>query len=186
MKEQRILHASAFPGITLESITERDLEPLRLWKNRHRPRFFFQGEISSAAQAQWFAAYQDRPEDWMFMIRSKGAGIACLGYRLQEDAIDIYNFLRDEAQDWRSRVPLQGFQLLFSYLLSRHTLPIRGRALQSNAPILRWIGKIGFRITGEGVDAGIPFYYTEFSPGRFPIVDVTEVRTAAAHLERAS
>lgn len=167
MKPALILSSTAAPGISLESIRPEHLELLRLWKNNHSHRFFHQEKITAAQQHQWFDAYATRPLDWIFLIHDAGTQhpAGCLGYRVLDAEIDIYNVLRAEDVPSRSRAHSHALNILTNHIAATHQLPIRARVLADN-PAARWARLHGFQPIGRGHEAGLEYHFLEQDPLR--------------------
>ena len=144
MNSQIWLSSAEIPEIELYSIGAADLENLRNWKNEHRESFFFKGLISPEDQRRWFAAYCERLDDYMFVIRFKGTPIGCIGFRLLDKRLDIYNVILGVAevgsQGWMRHV----LRLTCTYALSRYPGVSLGlKALRAN-PAVDWYKRNGF------------------------------------------
>lgn len=167
MKPHIVLRASTLPGIELVSVTEADLETLRRLKNSHRQRFFHQDEITPQAQMVWYEGYLQRPNDWMFILREGGSGRGCVGYRLLDDELDIYNIIRDEQGGPGSNCFTQGLNLLCAYLHGGWDLPVSGRVLVDN-PVVQWACSRGFSPTGVHEHAGLRYVHLVHLPAAGP------------------
>src|SRR5262245_46854284 len=97
MNESFTLSSDSVPGVALRTIEGRDIESLRLWKNANRASFFFQETIEPEAQRRWFAAYLERPRDFMFAIGTGASDIGCMGFRVLASGSDVYNVIRGGA-----------------------------------------------------------------------------------------
>jgi hypothetical protein len=182
MKPKLFLRSPSFPHLELESIDEGHLEHLRRLKNAHRYRFFHQDEISPEQQLRWYAAYRTRPDDWMFIIHHNGSEKGCIGYRIIDGSIDLYNFMKGQSGDVRPPFTHHAFDLLCSFAGGSTGLPIRGRVLDGN-PFLQWIQKHGFVIISRGIEAGLPYTLVEQDPRlrASHLVTVESVAMAASH-----
>ena len=165
MKSRFKLSAPDVPGVELETIDRRHLDLLRTLKNAHRRRFFFQDEISEAAQQQWYDGYCERPDDWMLIVRGRQIDTGCIGYRLRDDAFDLYNVLRDERGPTHVRTMSAGLDILCSYLSAVSTAPIRGRVLADN-PVVRWSKGRGFAAVATGTQDHLSYVVLEFDRRR--------------------
>ena len=174
MKPALVLSSTAAPGITLESISAEHLELLRLWKNNHSHRFFYQEQITPAQQRQWFDGYSSRPGDWIFLIHDANINLAvgCLGYRVLDKEIDIYNVLRAEDVPSRSSAHSHALNILTNHIAATYQLPIRARVLADN-PAARWARLHGFQPIGRGHEAGLEFHFLEQDPLRRAAYPVT-------------
>ena len=177
MKPTLVLRSSALPEIELETIGPQHLEFLRRLKNAHRQRFFHRDEISPAQQQQWYEGYLQRDHDWMFVMRRAGVERACMGYRIVDGEIDIYNIIREDSGDGRTFGFSQGFELLCAYLDARFDLPISGRVLADN-PVVHWARRRGFVPTETGERAGLGYVYLVRKPAlrkRHPVSVETRI-----------
>lgn len=168
MKPRIVITSPDLPAIALETVDASHLESLRRWKNAFRHRFFFQEEISPERQLAWYRGYLARPDDWLFVIRENGEIVGCIGYRLADGAIDIYNVLRDPDLGRHSKAHVPAVDLLCNYMARTHGVPIRGEVLADN-PINTWGIARGFRKIGESVKHGLAYNIIEQDPaGRIP------------------
>jgi hypothetical protein len=165
MKPKLFVRSPSLPGLELESIDERHLEVLRQAKNANANRFFHQEEISPEGQLHWYRAYCLRPLDWIFVVRHLGADVACIGYRMEEAGVDIYNLLRFPGAGGDPYAVARALDLLCTYVASITSLPIRGRVLASN-PALGWLIKRGFARVGGGERDGLAFQLIELNLSR--------------------
>ena len=69
-----------FPNLKMVSASETDQDSLRRWKNDHRTSFFYQEIIQPEQQLKWFQKYQDRSDDYMFMVEEDGCPIGCMAF----------------------------------------------------------------------------------------------------------
>ena len=163
MKPTLILRSSSLDGFSMESIDSSHLELIRRWRNANRDRFFFQEEITTHGQQEWYAGYLQRPEDWIFVIRENGGFAGCAGYRIMDGAADIHTVLRNEELDRRSSAIAHGIDLLTNYIAERHGVPIRAQVLADN-PAQRWARPRGFVVVGSGVKGGLAYNNLEQVP----------------------
>lgn len=148
MKRKIILVMDNEENIRLRSIEERDIEELRLWKNRNASSFFYQKEISHEEQEIWFYQYLLRPNDYIFMAEIQGDGewykFGCMGYRESGDEIDLYNIIRGNETKMRSSMKT-AMSILLNHLLEVYTKPIKCDVLVDN-PAVKWYNRCGFYI----------------------------------------
>lgn len=76
--------------VILQPLAERDIEPLRLLRNRERKWFIYSEEISRQAQQIWFKRYLQTENDYMFSVNEKNRTNVFIG------AVALYNFSDDE------------------------------------------------------------------------------------------
>lgn len=131
------------PGleVALRTITDCDLENLRLWKNAHRFAFFYQELITPPQQIQWFQGYLERVNDWMFIVQTEGQAIGCMGFRILDQYADIYNVIRAHAHSPGAMG--RALRLLCSFIAADFTRDIRARVLLTN-PARAWYQQNGF------------------------------------------
>ena len=129
--------------ISLRTITEADLEILRQWKNTQRFSFFYQDIITPEQQRRWYQGYLARPDDYMFIVVHAGQAIGCIGYRLLEGAIDIYNVILGDPAAGKRGWMSQALRLMCSYIIAHFTRDIIAQVLTTN-PAIGWYEKNNF------------------------------------------
>src|SRR4051794_21245168 len=148
MNESFLLESPALDGVSLRTIAPSDCEDLRSWKNHHRRYFFFQESISPEKQRQWFAEYQARSDDFMFMVLERGETVGCMGVRLREGQADVYNVILGRPQHRGRGVMAKGLALMCSFARQRVDRTVVARVLKLN-PAMGWYRKRGFAIEAE-------------------------------------
>lgn len=143
------LEAEEFPTMRLRSITDDDVEELRIWKNKNKDSFFYKKEISPCEQSVWFQNYLQRDEDWILVAETMGMNgewkkFGCLGYRVMEEMIDLYNIIRGNQTTQKSSMR-DMMLLLTSFLNYRYSMKIKCDVLVDN-PAVEWYNKCGFFI----------------------------------------
>ncbi len=134
------------PNLILRGATDRDLEQLRQWKNRNKKFFFYQQEITEAQQKEWFAAYLDRPFDFMFITEFECLPFGCMGIRWQEKKWDIYNVIRGLQEYGGLGLMRLALHSMIIFAIKLKIAPITVKVLKQN-PAIRWYLKHGFVIT---------------------------------------
>jgi hypothetical protein len=128
-----------------------DIEYLRELKNSHREYFFHKLEISHQQQFEWFAEYQSRLNDFMFIVSLNNVRLGCMGIRLRDNAWDVYNVIlgdqRYKGAGWMGRA----FQAMLSFSIGIHQAPI-GLSVLKNNPAIWWYEKNGFKVASEFSD----------------------------------
>jgi len=150
MKGTLTVASPAEPRVRLRSAGPDDLEQLRLWKNGAKAGFFFKGDINAAMQKAWFAAYLERPGDFLFIVEHDGRKAGCLGFRLEKDAAEVYNVIAAPGEEGKGTMTA-AMRLLCAHIGEHHTKTIGCLVLKGN-PALAFYERCGFRITGEGTD----------------------------------
>ncbi|MBI4789472.1 MAG: GNAT family N-acetyltransferase [Chloroflexi bacterium] len=144
MKKHLTLLSLEFEDVTLDSITADDLENLRRWKNANRLSFFHQAILSRADQANWFEGYLAREQDWMFVVRTRGQAVGCMGFRMIDSQADVYNVILGNPSMGKRGLMSKAMRLMCSYIAAEHTRDIGAKVLRSNLA-QAWYRKLGFR-----------------------------------------
>jgi hypothetical protein len=126
--------------IELKTIDAADQTQLREWKNANRFAFFYQDLITPEQQAQWFQKYLQRANDYMFIVRRDARAIGCMGFRVIDGAVDIYNVIRGEATTGKRGEMGQAMRLMNSFILANFSAPIIAQVLRNN-PAIEWYAK---------------------------------------------
>ena len=163
MNSRIVVTPPALPGLARESIDANDLEPLRRWKNVNLHRFFHREEITPEGQSERHSSYRMRPDDWMFLIRSRKGVAGRVVCRSVDGAADSYKVLRKPALNRRSTANSLALDLMTNYIEETHQVPIRARVLTDN-PAHRWARARSFRIISQGVNNGLVFNLLEQDP----------------------
>jgi RimJ/RimL family protein N-acetyltransferase len=137
------------PDFGLRTITDADLDNLRVWKNATRLSFFHQQEILPDQQQTWYSGYQQRPHDYMFVVSAAGRSIGCMGIRLCEQEWDVYNVILGEPEFRRRGLMSMAFRRMLQFALAARKLPITLKVLKTN-PAVAWYEKNGFQIVADG------------------------------------
>jgi glucose/arabinose dehydrogenase len=164
MNEPFVIESPAIAEVTLRTAMPSDCEDLRTWKNDHRQYFFFQDVISPEMQQKWFAGYQARPDDFMFMVLDRGQAAGCMGFRLRDGQADVYNVILGDSRHGGRGVMAKGMALMCSFARERLHCPVVARVLKVN-PAMGWYQKRGFAIEGEE-DA---HYFIRLAEGFAPV-----------------
>jgi hypothetical protein len=152
MKAGITLTSAEAPGLVLRSIEAGDQELLRAWKNANRQFFFFQQVIEPEMQRRWFAGYEQRPDDHMFMVMVDGVPAGCMAVRLLEDGtLDVYNVILGDEAFKGSGTMSRALRLMSGFALARYAAPLRLKVLKEN-PAVGWYLRNGFRRIGDGGD----------------------------------
>ena len=141
MDRNFILRSDAV-AVCLRSIAASDCENLRVWKNANRHAFFYQNLISPEEQMTWFRAYRGRPDDHMFVV-TVPPEVGCMGFRLEEGKVDVYNVIRGVSRGGRRGEMRDALHLMCAYALSRYACEIGCKVLADN-PAVAWYEGCGF------------------------------------------
>lgn len=135
-------------GFCLRSIEAADLSNLRIWKNENRKSFFYQEIITPEQQNIWFQNYCKRLHDYIFVIEGNTQGpIGCMGFRLKDDKVDLYNIIRGVKKSGNIFVHNAMYTML-AYIINTYDEPIKCDVLKDN-PAVEWYKKCGFAIWEE-------------------------------------
>jgi ribosomal protein S18 acetylase RimI-like enzyme len=135
-------------GFQLRLARASDIEMLRLWKNQHKRYFFLKHDITPEQQAAWFASYQERPHDHVFMVEEEGAegsvavGVVAARLLPDEGTVDLYNIMRG-ARTQADRTNMGTALLsLCSAIAKAYKESITCKVLADN-PALGWYARLG-------------------------------------------
>jgi len=148
---------SGVPLVTLRPITKNDLEMLRSWKTSHKEYFYHQDHINKEQQQSWFANYESREYDKIFIVVYKNVDIGCMGVRLKDDAWDVYNVILGIPKYGKKGIMSKALGLLVDYSKSIKNLPVVLEVLSDN-PAIVWYQRNGFKIESETEKALIMKY----------------------------
>ena len=142
------------PQVILRNCTIIDLDNLRMWKNRNKKSFFYQGNINSVQQKKWFCEYEERQDDIMFIVEEKildgnSLPIGCMGFRLLDSGnIDLYNIIRGRESTGTASMKDAMCLMLNFILYNFPNCPIKCDVLKDN-PSVSWYHRCGFEIIEE-------------------------------------
>ncbi len=129
--------------ILLEKISKDDIEILRIWKNKNKKYFFYKDNITKEQQEKWFEEYLKRKDDFIFIINVNYVKAGCIGFRLIDKFIDIYNVIMDD--DYKSKGIMSiAFKILYRFIRQRYNNAVTVKVLNNN-PAVKWYREIGFR-----------------------------------------
>jgi len=148
MNKNIIISSDEYPDIVLKMITVEDIEKLRVWKNKNADSFFYKEVISSDEQVNWYNGYLKRNNDFMFSIYYGKANVSCIGFRVIDGLIDIYNVILGEENYASKGIMKCAMIILVNYLILKYDYKITAKVLKSNSAI-NWYKKNGFLIEEE-------------------------------------
>lgn len=135
--------------ISLTTIIDEDLELIRKWKNENRYAFFYDKIISSEEQKEWYKKYFERANDFILVIKLNKIKIGCIGFRLLEGNIDIYNVILGEKEYGGKGIMSRASQILYSYIIDNYNNNITLKVLANNNTAINWYKKNGFFEVGK-------------------------------------
>lgn len=161
MPKIRLLEPQPLENLRLRYIEERDLELLRVWKNKNKKRFFHQNEISPKQQKEWFLGFIERPDDYMFMVelvcKMTQETIGCMGFRVNDNVIDVYNVIRGKKIDAGFKMS-DALHLMLNFVVSEFCEKDIVCKVLTNNPAVGWYEKNGFAISDEKSDCYIMMF----------------------------
>ena len=113
--------------------------------NDQGTRISFQDIINSNQQLKWYRNFSIRENDFMFVVEFNDKRIGCMGFRLINKTIDIYNVILGEKKYRQQKVMSNALQLMISYINEKFKFDIFAKVLIKN-PALNWYLKNGFKI----------------------------------------
>ena len=154
------MDSPVFTHQLIRLVNEKDLEYLRVWKNKYRKYFFFQKKITPQDQLKWYEGYLNRNNDYMFAVLAPdGRIIGCMGVRLNEEEQywDIYNVMRGSVSHQGLGLMSEGLHKMINFALHKQNISIQLVVLKGN-PAMQWYIKNGFiKINEDGL--GVVMYY---------------------------
>jgi RimJ/RimL family protein N-acetyltransferase len=144
LKEKIIIQSPTDLKLLLRSIDEGDLELLRQWKNDHRSSFFYQEIIKPEEQEHWYVDFCKRQHDYMFLVCYDDLRIGCMGFRLIDNVIDIYNVILGIEDYSGQGLMSKAMALMNQFIASRYHHPVTAKIVKNN-PALKWYEKNGFK-----------------------------------------
>ena len=150
-KNIKIAIPTEVDSLSLRAINEHDLEYLRQWKNEQREFFFHKDIITPEQQRAWFAKFQVRNHDYMFIVDLNCKAIGCMGIRMLDEAWDIYNVILGSLEYGNKGYMGKAFQTMLTFAQSVKKCPITLQVLKSN-PAVVWYTKNGFVAIAEHAD----------------------------------
>jgi RimJ/RimL family protein N-acetyltransferase len=151
INNKKMTEAKEFESLSLRAINENDLENLRHWKNEQREFFFHKDIITQEQQGAWFAKFEARKHDYMFIVDLNGNAIGCMGIRLLDESWDIYNVILGLTNYGKKGYMGKAFQKMLAYAQSVKKCPITLQVLKSN-PAVAWYIKNRFIVAAEHAD----------------------------------
>lgn len=136
--DKRITIAGIDLGISLRSISELDIENLRLWRNKNRQKLSFSESISESEQRKWFKKYLADPNSYLFMVEKiPYDSLGCMGFRKINNMAEYWNLMANpDGTD--AKAMGNASQLMESYIFTEHTINIGGYVLSSNKAVALW------------------------------------------------
>jgi len=143
MAKEKFRIISSELEITLIPVEFEHIEQLRIWKNENKKSFFYNKDITPDEQLIWFKKYRNRENDHIFIIDYRGIFIGCIGFRVIDEIIDIYNVILGEKEYSGKNLVGKAINILCSYLLDKYDFKITCKVLLNN-PARNWYRKNGF------------------------------------------
>jgi len=135
-------------NITLKTISENDIEKIRVWKNEHRFSFFYKKIITHEEQLKWFKEYLSRNNDLIFIISYLGKDVGCIAFRELNNIIDIYNVILGDKKFGGRGIMSIANSIMCSYIIDNFNKEITVKVLKTNSA-LKWYLKNNYSIIDE-------------------------------------
>ena len=159
------MESPTFRNQFIRPVNKKDLECLRIWKNKYKKYFFFQKNISLEDQLEWYENYLKRENDYMFAVMGPDSTmIGCMGIRLNEadQSWDIYNVIGGSASHRGLGLMSAALREMINFALDKQNIIVQLVVVRGN-PAIQWYARNGFKeINKEGL--GVVMY---FSPDKF-------------------
>jgi len=150
-EKEKITIVSEEGDLLLRAVAKEDTELLRKWKNCNREYFFNKEVISSSQQEEWYKGYMKRPEDFIFIAEFDGDIMGCMGFRLLDNEIDIYNVILGQERFRGKGLMGRSLRMLCCYITDNYTNDVTLKVLAANTA-RKWYAKNGFIETGRQDD----------------------------------
>ena len=138
--------------LCFKEINISDIEEIRLWKNNHSNYFFNSIEISVKEQREWFnKIYLVDKNNFIFIIYYKNEKIGCIGFRISENAWDIYNVMNISSNFKGVGIMHTSLKELIKFIKMKKNLDFKAKVLNSNQN-LNWYLKNNFKVIDKNID----------------------------------
>ena len=129
----------------IRSVEPRDIETLRVWKNKNREFFHFKKIISPHAQIEWFQIFSAKPDRDLLICEHEGELVACVGFR-ENDAqtVELFNLICGKDELLGTGVVKEFVYHCFRVLSDSYAF-VNLEVLKSNARAVNWYIRQGFR-----------------------------------------
>lgn len=158
-------HDYSYDGadLLLRPLEEKDIESLRLLRNRPENRIWFFGSdlITKEGQKAWFHRYLTKENDFMFSVylpeKTNGfmGAVAIYGYESDTDSFEVGRLLLDSANLPRRGMGVELIRCVCE--LAREVwgnIGLRAQVFSDNARSLRCFLQNGFEINDTVVEKG--------------------------------
>ena len=142
-------------NINTRPIKKFDIETLRVWKNANRQAFFCKYVITEEQQELWYQGYWIRNLhglDFMYIVQCNGIDVGCIGYRIINRSIDLYNIMLGDTAFKGKGIIKQALKLLWNYLRNKYDIPITVKVLLDNYKMWEWYILNNWSIAEVGKD----------------------------------
>lgn len=145
--------------VNLRGLEEKNIEMLRGWRNENR-KFFFNSEIiTKDQQKNWFAGYEQKRDDYVFIIEAPKevpVGSVSLYHIDLSKKTAEYGRIMIAKKHKRKGYGEDATKVLISYGFSKMGLnEIYLEVIKSNDRAINLYKKLGFTITEEYTENGI-------------------------------
>jgi len=138
--------------IRVRSAYATDIEDLRRWKNAHREGFFFKEDITPEMQDRWYREYLLRDDDHMLVVSVEWVNVGCLGFRLRDGVVDVYNVILGDARYGEKGIMTFALSVLLEEAGRLYPgKPVTALVLKDN-PAVQWYLRRGFLVEKDNED----------------------------------
>ena len=85
-----------------------------------------------------------RREDYIFLVKYKSNKIGCIGFRVLDNLIDIYNAILGDIKYSKKGLMSLALKLMCSYVVDEYKMAITLKVLAGNELARKWYRKNGF------------------------------------------
>lgn len=142
--------------IVLSPLMEKDIEELRLLRNKEREFFLTQEEINAQMQQKWYAKYLEKEDDIMFKISLIEEPDTFIGsvalYNIQEErhTCEVGRILVDTEKYSGKGIGTEAYVLACAFALDKLKMEtVVAECRKENGRALNVNKKIGLQIVGE-------------------------------------
>lgn len=123
--------------------------------------------ITPEQQTSWYRDYLHREFDYMFIVKDINQNsIGCLGFRMIDNYIDMYNIIRGNHSSLRTSMK-DAMHIMLNYITKSFPYPIQCDVLKNN-PAVNWYKKCGFTIQKE-----LDYYIMAINSSQIPQIEIT-------------
>lgn len=127
--------------VSIRPIEYKDIEKLRIWRNKNKNAFFYNKIIKKEEQIKWFNRYLKHIDNQIYIVEYLGKSIGCIGYRPFGEFIELYNVMLSNKEYERHGLMSKALQLLLKKIKGKVIV----RLVKDNKKALAFYIKNGFK-----------------------------------------